>query len=116
MEFGSVVRAAREELASSDKSYSLRQVSQRVGIQPTYLSKIERGELPPPSEETIRKLSVDLELDVDLMLAMAGKVSMDLRAIICKRPLLFSKLIRELKSAPDHGVLSVIREVTDGDW
>ena len=41
---------------------------------------------------------------------------MDLRAIICKRPLLFSKLIRELKSAPDHAVLSVIREVTDGDW
>ena len=116
MDFGSVVRATREGLASSDKSYSLRQVSQRVGIQPTYLSKIERGELPPPSEEAIRKLSVDLKLDVDLMLAMAGKVSEDLRAIICKRPLLFSKLIRELKSAPDHAVLSVIREVTDGDW
>jgi transcriptional regulator with XRE-family HTH domain len=116
MEFGSVIREAREELASSDKSYSLRKVSKRVGIQPTYLSKIERGELPPPSEETIRKLSLDLELDVDLMLAMAGKVSVDLRAIICKRPLLFSKLIRELKTAPDHAVLSVIREVTDGDW
>lgn len=116
MNFGRMLRKTREELALSDKSYSLRQVAQRASIKPTYLSKIERGELPPPSEATILRVSSDLGLDSDVMLAMAGKVSADLRAIVCARPLLFSKVLRELKDLPDHAVLTVIREVTDGDW
>ena len=116
MHYGEFIRATREQLALKDKSYSLRQVSLRVGIKPTYLSKIERGELPPPAEATINKLSKELDLDADVMLVMAGKVSSELRAIICDRPVLFSKLLRELRTAPDHAVLSVIREVTDGEW
>ena len=116
MNYGEFIRATREQLALEDKSYSLRQVSLRVGIKPTYLSKIEREELPPPAEATINKLSKELDLDADVMLAMAGKVSSELRAIICDRPALFSKLLRELRTAPDHAVLSVIREVTDGEW
>ena len=116
MSYGKFIRKTREHLALKDKSYSLRQVSSRVGIKPTYLSKIEREELPPPSEKTIDKLSIELGLDADVMLAMDGKVSNELRAIICARPLLFSKVLRELRSVPDHAVLSVIREVTDGKW
>lgn len=116
MDFGTLIRQTREGLAEQDRTFSLRQLSHRVGIQPTYLSKIERGELPPPSEATITKLSAELNLDPDVMLAMAGKVSSDLQRIICARPELFSKLLRELKAVPDHAVLSVIREVTDGDW
>ena len=87
-----------------------------MGIKPTYLSKIERGELPPPAEATILRLADELALDGDVMLALAGKVSADLRAIICARPQLFSTLLRELKELPDHAVLTLIRETTDGDW
>ena len=43
--FGVAVRTAREELRRSDRRYSLRQVAQRVGVEPAYLSKIERGEV-----------------------------------------------------------------------
>ena len=84
--------------------------------QTNYLSKIERGELPPPAEATILRLASELALDGDVMLAMAGKVSAELRAIICERPQLFSTLLRELKALPDHAVLTLIRETTDGDW
>ncbi|WP_027875041.1 helix-turn-helix domain-containing protein [Spongiibacter marinus] len=114
--FGDYVRDTRERLKSKDRSFSLRQVAQRVGIQPTYLSKLERGELPPPSEETAKRIAVDLGLDADVLLAMSGKVSSELRAIICQRPQLFSKLIRQLKDLPDDAVLNIVREVTDGDW
>ena len=103
-------------LQEADRSFSLRQVADRVGIKPTYLSKIERGELPPPAEATILRLARELALDGDVMLAMAGKVSAELRAIICERPQLFSALLRELKELPDHAVLTLIRETTDGDW
>ena len=113
---GEYLREQRELLKQGDKRYSLRQVSQRVGIEPTYLSKIEREELPPPSEQTIKKLSQDLGLDADILLAMAGKVSADLREIICKRPQLFAELIRQLKEMPDQAIVRVVREVTDGDW
>ena len=47
---------------------------------------------------------------------MAGKVSTDLLEIIQERPEIFADLIRRLKKEPDHAVLKIVREVTDGDW
>ena len=114
--FGSYLRERREQLRASDRRYSVRQVAQRVGIEPAYLSKIERGEQPPPGEETIRKLAAELGEDADVMLALAGKVSSDLQAIIRRRPQLFGQLIRELERLPDHALLRLVREVRDGDW
>ena len=51
-----------------------------------------------------------------MLLALGGKVSSDLQEIIRKRPRLFAELIRELKQAPDHAILHIVREVRDGDW
>lgn len=116
MEFGDYVRQAREARRARDRRYSVRQVAQRVGIEPAYLSKIERGEQPPPGEAKIRLLAEDLSLDADVLLAMAGKVSADLREAICRRPQLFAALIRDLKDLPDHAILRVVREVRDGEW
>ncbi len=116
MEFGEYLRKARERLRKSDASFSVRQVAVRVGIEPAYLSKIERGEQAPPSEETIRRLAAELGEDPDVLLAMAGKVSKELQAIIRKRPQLFASLIRQLKNAPDRALLRIVREVRDGEW
>jgi transcriptional regulator with XRE-family HTH domain len=114
--FGSYLREQREARRASDARFSLRQVADRVGIQPSYLSKVERGEVGPPSEDTIRRLSEDLGEDADVLLALAGKVSTDLKEVIRRRPRLFARLIRELKDAPEAAVLRVVREVRDGDW
>ena len=61
-------------------------------------------------------LARELQLDPDLLLAMAGKVSSELQTIIRKRPQLFADFIRALKDQPDHAVLRVVREVRDGNW
>ncbi len=115
--FGPYLRERREALAAERGSaFSLRQVAARVGIEPAYLSKVERGEVAPPSEATIRRLAAELEEDPDVLLALAGKVSQDLLEIIRKRPKLFAELIRALRDAPEHAVLRVVREVRDGDW
>jgi transcriptional regulator with XRE-family HTH domain len=103
-------------LRKSDPDFSVRRVALRVGLEPSYLSKIERGEQAPPSEDKIRALAKDLNEDPDVLLAMAGKVSTDLQDIIRKRPKLFAQLLRELKRAPGHAVLRIVREVRDGDW
>jgi transcriptional regulator with XRE-family HTH domain len=116
MTYGKHLRTVREALRKTDRSFSLRQVAMRVGIEPAYLSKIERGEVAPPSEATTRKLAAELGEDADVLLAMSGKVSSELLAIILKRPQLFADLLRQLKDAPDKALLRVVREVRDGNW
>jgi transcriptional regulator with XRE-family HTH domain len=116
MSFGSYLRRQREALLASDPGCSVRGVASRVGVQPSYLSKVERDEVAPPSEATIVRLAEALGEDPDVLLALAGKVSKDLQAIIRKRPKLVAQLLRELKRAPDHAVLRLVREVRDGDW
>ncbi len=115
-QFGPAIRERRECLRRDDRRYSVRQVAQRVGIEPAYLSKIERGQVAPPSEATTIRLARELGQDPDVLLAMAGKVSGDLQEIIRKRPRLFAELIRQLREAPDDAVLRVVRVVRDGDW
>ena len=114
--FGEHIRQRREEFLASDALFSLRQVATRVGIEPAYLSKIERGVFAPPSEEVIVKLAAVLNEDPDILLAMAGKLSTELQQIILERPQLFAELLRQLKTLPDHAILRVVREVKDGQW
>lgn len=114
--FGRFLRECREARAASDPAFSVRKVAARVGIEPSYLSKIERDEQPPPGESTILRLAEVLDEDPDMLLALAGKVSSDLLAIIRKRPRLFADLLRELKKMPDRAVLRLVREVRDGTW
>lgn len=114
--FGTTVRSIRERLREDDRRYSVRQVARRVGIEPAYLSKIERGDAAPPSEATTVRLAREIGQDPDVMLALAGKVSADLQEVIRKRPRLFADLIRQLKEAPDEAVLRLVREVREGNW
>lgn len=116
MTFGKYIREVRERRRLKDRAFSVRQVAQRIRVEPAYLSKIEREKVAPPSEDTIRRLAHELSEDVDLLLAMAGKVSTDLQQIILRRPQLIADLLRQLKSMPDHAILRVVREVRDGDW
>jgi len=113
---GSFLRERREALRAEDPRFSLRKVAGRVGIEPSYLSKVERDIGSPPAEDTLVRLAGELEVEPDVVLALAGKISSDLREAIRRRPLLFGELIRELKDAPDRAVLRVVREVRDGEW
>jgi transcriptional regulator with XRE-family HTH domain len=46
--FGAFVR--RERVA---KEIGLRQMAKMIGVSPTYLSKVERDEFPPPVEDKV---------------------------------------------------------------
>ena len=114
--FGEFVRERREALRESDDAFSVRRVAARIGVEPSFLSKVERDEVPPPSEARVVALARELDLDPDVLLALAGKVSSDLQRAIRKRPELFAQLIREIKDLPDRAVLRLVREVRDGKW
>lgn len=110
------MRARRELRQEESEGFSVRKVAARIGVQPSYVSKVERCEVAPPSEATIIRWAEVLGEDPDVLLALAGKVSAELRDVIVKRPQLFAQVLRELKDAPDHALLRIVREVRDGDW
>jgi transcriptional regulator with XRE-family HTH domain len=64
--FAATLRRLREE-----RKIGLRKFAHMVGMSPTYLSKVERDEFNPPSEEKIRAIAAALGQDADELLALA---------------------------------------------
>ena len=116
LDFGETLRASRMAQAEADPTFSLRQVAGRVGIEPSYLSKIERGEEPPPGEQTVRRLAEELGENPDVLLALAGKVSSDLLEIIRERPTVVAELLRALRGLSAKRVSAISRQIRAGDW
>ncbi len=114
--FGKRVRALREKRLKEDRAYSLRRFAARVGMSPTYLSKVERGDLPPPGEEKIKTIAKELGQDPDELLALAGKVASDIPAIIRQKPAQMARLIRRMRGMKEEQLEKIFRIVEDGDW
>ena len=81
---------------------SVRQVAARVGVEPSYLSKVERGREAPPSEPKIRALARELNEDPDDLLAMAGKVAGDLQEVVAVGLLVGEQVVGVLDLDPSQ--------------
>jgi HTH-type transcriptional regulator, competence development regulator len=93
--FGSLVRQERER-----RKIGLREMARRIGMSPTYLSMIERGEFAPPAEDKVTAIAKIIDHDRDELLALAGRVSSDLETKIMANPRLMAGLIREFSEVP----------------
>lgn len=77
MRFGERVRQLRHK-----KGLTLRDLARKVGVDFTYLSKIENGKVEyTPSEKTIRTLARALDAEELELLKLAKKVAPELEAI-----------------------------------
>lgn len=94
IEFGKRIQELRKRKMETDPSFSLRQFAAKVGISPTFVSKIENGEFDPPSAENIKKMAALLECNADELLALAGKVDPDIAEIIRKKPKALADFLR----------------------
>ena len=115
MKFGYYARQLRQQRHGVNNRYSIRQLARRIGVEPTYLSKIERGDADP-SEEMILRLAAELGEDTDVLLARAGRVASDIREIIAQRPILFAELIRGLSEVGDEELMELVCKVRNGEW
>jgi len=77
MEFGEFLRSKRESA-----NISLRQLAFKTGVSPTYMSKIERGEFPPPSTRLILNLGNLLDFDGQYVCMKYGKIPDNIMLII----------------------------------
>ena len=86
-----------------------------IGVSPTYLSKVERDEFPPPAEDKVKAIARILDCDADDLLARAGRVSSDITDIIKRHPVELAALLRTTKglSADDIAQLAWQAKVTN---
>ena len=92
--FGRRIRQLREAKKKDDPEFSLRKFAVAVGISPTFLSKVEKGEFAPPAPERIIKMAELLQVDADELLALAGKVDPALPDIIREQPKAMADFLR----------------------
>jgi transcriptional regulator with XRE-family HTH domain len=91
MSFGETIRYRRKMAG-----FSQRRMAFRLKITPTYLSKIERGELPPPSAEMIIKIAAETGLSADFLFALAKKIPPDVQQILLRDVMTWAEVIRSL--------------------
>lgn len=102
--FGEFVR--RERAA---KEIGLREMARKIGVSPTYLSRVERDEFPPPAEDKVKAIAEIIGCDVDQLLARAGKVASDLSDIIKRRPAELAELLRTTRGLTAEDIARLIR-------
>ena len=83
--FGSNLKKLREQSGLSQRG-----LAEKVGVDVSYLSKIENGVMPPPSQELILRLADALGADKDELLTLAGKVPADIAQILKNKEVLQS--------------------------
>jgi transcriptional regulator with XRE-family HTH domain len=101
-EFGELLKSLRKE-----RKISQRALAEKVGIDFTYISKMENGSIEPPAEDKILKMAEVFSVDPDKLLLAAKKVPKDLQKIITEievapmflrsLPKLDSKQLSEIK-------------------
>jgi transcriptional regulator with XRE-family HTH domain len=89
--FGTFIRRGRE-----DKKIGLREMAKMIGVSATYLSKVERDEFPPPTEERVKAIAKIIDCDADDLLARAGRVATDISDIIKRHPVVLAAHLRSL--------------------
>lgn len=97
-EFGELLRNLRKE-----RKVTQRQLAERVGIDFTYISKIESGTMDPPAEDKIIKIAEVLQAEPEELILAAKKV-----------PKSFQRLITENKEIPVF--LRKASELSPAQW
>ena len=80
MELSSYIRGRRQEAG-----FSLRKLAEAVHVSPAYLSRVERG-MVPPSETLVRTIAEVLGTETEELFLLAGRVPASWRRTIAASP------------------------------
>ncbi|HEY9695641.1 MAG TPA: helix-turn-helix transcriptional regulator [Oculatellaceae cyanobacterium] len=111
--FGKIIRQARK-----GKELSQRELAKLVGVDYTYLSKLENDHAGyPPSEDVINKLAVHLNLNEDELRHLAGRITPDDTKIfeeLVKKYKQVPTLLRRMRDEPEFAK-KLLRETTESE-
>ncbi|MFC1918221.1 tetratricopeptide repeat protein [Chloroflexota bacterium] len=100
LDFGERIRVQRKKQCLTQLK-----LAEKVGIDHTYLSKIETGIMPPPTEKVIILIAKVLNIGKDELFAAAGKISSD-----TKEELKDQKTLQVLRSSLGRKKAKALRE------
>jgi len=109
MTFGERIRQLRKA-----KNLNQSELADKVGINFTYLSKIENDKLASsefPSEDTIKKLAKALGANADELLLMAKKVPDSIKKRVIERPDAF----RKFAALDDEAIDKLLEELGEDE-
>src|SRR5688572_24375447 len=104
--FGALVRRERERL-----EIGLREMAKLIGVSSTYLSQVERDKFAPPAEDRVRKIAAIIDYNPDELLALAGRVSSDLKEIIRQNPRQMATFLRSANKLSPQQRAKLLRGV-----
>jgi HTH-type transcriptional regulator, competence development regulator len=104
--FGATVRMLREK-----QKIGLRELARTLGVSPTYLSKVERDQFDPPTEQRVRAIAAALNRDPDELLALAGRLSADLADIIQREPKGMATFLRAANGMTSAELVKLAEEI-----
>ncbi len=79
--FGQTLRDLRRS-----KGVNQRELADKVGVDFSYISKVENDRLPPPSADTIVKICEALSVPPDELLALTGKMPTQVKDMLSTNP------------------------------
>ncbi len=79
--FGQTLKAIRRE-----KGISQRDLADQVGIDFSYISKVENDRMAPPAAETIQKICDVLGVSTEVLLSKSGKITGEMSGAIASSP------------------------------
>jgi transcriptional regulator with XRE-family HTH domain len=98
--FGQALRELRRA-----KGISQRRLAASVGVDFSYISKVENDRLPPPAADTIVRICEALEAEATSLLSLTGKVPTDVKDMIASSPAAM-RFVRDAQSL----------DLTEGEW
>lgn len=105
--FGMFVRDRRKE-----RGISLRRLEEEIGGTFAYYARIERGELPPPSEDKIIKIAGMIGVHPDKLMTLAGRVPKEIMRTVKDRPEAMTSLIRAVSSWSDVEIMRLAKKAS----
>ena len=112
-QFGKRLRKLREAKLKTDPAFTLRKFAAAVGLSPTFLSKVERGEFDPPAAGKIIKMAELLEVDRDELLGLANRFDPELEQIIKDSPTAMPDLLRTVRGMSEQQLRRLTEQAKD---
>lgn len=105
---GSFGRALREERRR--RKLTVSHLASLSGMSASYLSRIEHGQLPPPSAKIMHRLASALNIEVGALQAAAGLIPERVMAVIRDRPAVLT-LLSLIDRQPENELLDLCDEL-----
>jgi transcriptional regulator with XRE-family HTH domain len=101
---GSIIKKARLE-----NNVGLRDLANKIGVTPGYLSQVEHGTGSPPTEKTISAIAEALGQHPEKLLAAAGHLAPDFVTLLRKHPNEMTTLLSAIRKYSADEIAGLIK-------